>query len=77
MQPYNGISAHDLVDVCWIRSRYSGAKGNCVELASLSDGEIAVRNSRFPLGPALVYTREELLAFLRGAKAGEFDELLA
>jgi hypothetical protein len=47
-----------------------------VEVALLPDGEIAVRNSRFPTGPALVYTRAEIAAFLAGAKAGEFDHVL-
>jgi hypothetical protein len=36
---------------------------------------VAVRNSRHPSGPALVYTRAEIGAFLPGAKAGEIDEL--
>jgi hypothetical protein len=34
-----------------------------------------VRNSRFPSGPALVYTRAEIAAFLAGAKDGEFDHV--
>ena len=36
---------------------------NCVELAALPGGEVAVRNSRDPRGPALVYTRDEVSAF--------------
>jgi len=48
-----------------------------VEVALLPDGEIAVRNSRFPAGPALVYTRAEIAAFLAGAKDGEFDHILS
>jgi len=47
-----------------------------VEVALLPDGEIAVRNSRFPTGPALVYTRAEIAAFLARAKAGMFDHVL-
>jgi hypothetical protein len=34
-----------------------------------------MRNSRDPDGPALVYTRRELAAFIAGAQAGEFDDL--
>ena len=41
----------------------------------LPDGAIAVRNSRDPAGPALVYTRAEVAAFLTGVKNGEFDDL--
>jgi Domain of unknown function (DUF397). len=43
--------------------------------AELDGGAIAVRNSRHPSGPALVYTRAEIDAFLIGVKNGEFDDL--
>jgi Domain of unknown function (DUF397) len=43
--------------------------------ATLPDGEIAARNSRHPPGPALIYTRAEISAFLAGARADEFDDL--
>jgi hypothetical protein len=42
----------------------------------LPSGQIAVRNSRFPDGPVLVYTQGEIAAFVAGAKDGEFDHLL-
>jgi Domain of unknown function (DUF397) len=73
---HNGVSAAALSDVIWRKSSRSGALGNCVELAVLSDGDIAVRNSRFPDGPALVYTRAEIAAFVAGARDGEFDDLV-
>lgn len=72
----NGMSADLLTGVSWRKSKRSGALGNCVEVAALPSGEIAVRNSRFPDGPALVYTRAEIAAFLSGAKDGEFDDVL-
>ncbi|WP_019818906.1 DUF397 domain-containing protein [Saccharomonospora saliphila] len=71
----NGISSELLTDVAWRKSAYSGSMGNCVEVASLRTGEIAMRNSRDPRGPALVYTRAEIAAFLDGVKDGEFDDL--
>ena len=37
----------------------------------LADG-VAVRNSRFPDGPALIFTEAEWDAFVRGIKAGDF-----
>lgn len=46
--------------------------GNCVEVAALDSGGFAVRNSRHPAGPALVFTRAEWLAFLGGVEHGEF-----
>ncbi|MDT0437374.1 MULTISPECIES: DUF397 domain-containing protein [Streptomyces] len=71
----NGVPA-DSLDVHWTKSRHSNAEGNCVEVAALPGGGVAVRNSRDPQGPALVYTPAELAAFLAGAKEGEFDHLL-
>ena len=59
----------------WRKSRASNPRGDCVELARLDGGQVAVRNSRDPLGPTLVYTPAEIAAFLDGAKAGEFDDL--
>ena len=73
---YNGMPATELTDVTWQKSKHSNPNGACVEVAHLPDGEIAVRNSRFPTGPALVYTRAEIAAFLAGAKDGEFDHCL-
>ncbi|MEG3627743.1 DUF397 domain-containing protein [Streptomyces poriticola] len=70
----NGVRASSL-DVRWTKSRHSNAEGNCVEVAPV-DGGIAMRNSRDPDGPALVYTPAEVAAFLAGARDGEFDHLL-
>lgn len=64
--------------VCaWRKSRASNPSGDCVEVARLVGGAIAVRNSRDPSGPALIHTRAEIAAFLQGAKDGEFDDLIA
>ncbi len=69
----NGTSAVSLDGATWTKSRRSGSNGgNCVEVAFLADGEVAMRNSRHPAGPALVFTRAEWDAFLGGAKDGEF-----
>jgi hypothetical protein len=73
--PANGIAATELVGASWRKSTYSNSQGNCVEFAPLPDGSVAVRNSRDPQGPALVYTRAEIAALLAGAKDGEFDDL--
>ncbi|MGI5341271.1 DUF397 domain-containing protein [Streptomyces sp. CA-181903] len=72
----NGTPASAFADAQWVKSSDSIGEGNCVELAQLPGGEVAVRNSRFPDGAALVYTREEMVAFLRGAKRCEFDGLV-
>jgi Domain of unknown function (DUF397) len=46
-----------------------------VEVADLADGAVAMRNSRYPSGPALICTRAEIAAFLDGVKNGELDDL--
>lgn len=71
----NGVQASSITGVRWIKSARSNQSGNCVEVAMLPDGGVAVRNSRHPDGPALVYTRAELTAFVEGAKDGDFDAL--
>ena len=63
-------------DLPWRKSARSNPTGNCVEMAPLPDGAIAVRNSRHREGPVLVYTRAEIAAFVLGAKDGDFDDLL-
>lgn len=59
----------------WRKSAWSNPTGNCVELAPLPGGDVAVRNSRHRDGAVLVYTREEIHAFIAGVKDGEFDDL--
>ena len=69
------MTPQDLHDLAWRKSSYSSSNGQCVEVAATGSG-IAVRDSKNPHGPVLVYTRAEIAAFLAGAKAGEFDDLI-
>lgn len=73
----DGMPATDLHDANWRKSHRSNSQGDCVELADLPGGMIAVRNSRHPGGPALIYTRAEIDAFIRGAQDGDFDDLVS
>jgi Domain of unknown function (DUF397) len=69
----NGMPAAELTGARWVKSTRSGPTGgNCVEVAFLADGQVAVRNSRHPSGPALVFSAQEWDAFTDGAKDGEF-----
>lgn len=59
----------------WRKSTASQENGNCVEMAALPTGEVAVRDSKNPQGAVLTFTRAEVDAWLDGARRGEFDNL--
>jgi hypothetical protein len=63
----------DLDNAVWRKSTRSGPySDNCVEVAFVG-GAIALRDSKNPTGPALIFTPAEWDAFVEGAKDGEFD----
>jgi hypothetical protein len=63
----------DMSQATWRKSTYSGANGDCVEVAGNLPGIVAVRDSKNRGGPALVFPRPAWRAFLSGAKDGEFN----
>jgi hypothetical protein len=69
------LSDCELAGLSWIKANFSNHNGACVEIASTPD-KIAIRDSKDPGGPILVYTPIEFRAFLDGARNGEFDSLL-
>jgi hypothetical protein len=69
------LSDEELAGLAWIKANVSNHNGACVEIASAPD-KIAIRDSKDPGGPILVYTPAEFGAFLDGARNGEFDSLL-
>ncbi|OEU89354.1 hypothetical protein DB35_20540 [Streptomyces abyssalis] len=73
----NGMSARELGAEGWHKP-WSGQNGGaCVEAKKLPDGRVALRQSTDPEGPVLLYTPEEITAFIEGAKAGAADFLTA
>jgi len=58
----------------WRKSTYTGSNGgNCVEVAGNLPGIVAVRDSKDPHGPKLVFSPDEWRAFTAGVRSGEFN----
>ena len=62
-------------NVEWIKSSASAANGNCVEMANFASGDIRVRDSKDPDGPALSFEPDVFALFLADVKHGDFDAL--
>ncbi|MGH3821320.1 MAG: DUF397 domain-containing protein [Pseudonocardiaceae bacterium] len=65
----------ELSTAAWRKSSFSNGTGACVEVALLDDGRTAVRNSNHPEAGVVLFTRAEMGAYIKGVKAGEFDDL--
>ncbi|MER5753967.1 DUF397 domain-containing protein [Streptomyces sp. NPDC002088] len=65
--PRNVPSTTHLHDVRWLRSSYSTGANNCVETARPASGPwaglLAVRDSKDPAGPALLFSPESWAEF--------------
>lgn len=59
--------ADHLIGAGWFKSSYSDNQGGeCVEGARLADGSLAVRDSKSPHGPALLFAPRAWCAFISG-----------
>jgi hypothetical protein len=75
-QVRNGMRAADLDPNGWSKPWSSPNGGSCLEARKLPSGQVALRQSTDPGGPALILEPGEIQAFIEGAKAGLADYLL-
>jgi hypothetical protein len=66
------VSDAERAGLVWHKASASSSWGQCVELA-VATGGVAMRDSKDPDGPILLYTRAEFRAFLDGARNGDFS----
>jgi hypothetical protein len=62
----------EMSEASWITSRACNNSA-CVQVAHLSGGLVALRDSKDTTKPAHVFDGDEWAAFLTGVKNGEFD----
>ena len=73
MDEKSALYATDLTAATWRKSTFTANSGQCIEIAELPGGAIALRDSKSPHREPLRFTSGEWAAFLNGVHAGEFD----
>ncbi|MFE5288034.1 DUF397 domain-containing protein [Nocardia sp. NPDC056611] len=63
----------ELAQAKWFTSSFSQGGQECVEVAFVEQGHVAVRDSKDRTGPAFVFTPAEWDAFTGGVRRGVFD----
>lgn len=73
----NVKDATELTGANWQTPVRSGAEGQCVDVATdlpTLPGHVAVRHSKNPAGPAIVYTDAEWAAFVGSVADGQYTK---
>lgn len=65
----------DLSGAQWFKSSYSSGSQECVEVAHLRGGQVGVRDSKNPAGPALAFAPQEWNAFTHALRRGGFENV--
>lgn len=61
------------LSVVWRKSSYSDTGAQCVEYGIIDDRTAAVRDSKYPTGPALLMPRSRLATFVTAVAEGRFN----
>ncbi|MEU6379270.1 DUF397 domain-containing protein [Streptomyces sp. NPDC046909] len=69
-------AAEDLGAEGWHKPWSGTNGGNCVEAKKLDSGEVALRQSTDPEGPALICSPSAITEFIEAAKGGGADFLV-
>ena len=59
----------------WIKASLSDQTGNCVEMRR-ADESVQIRDSKHPEGAVLKFTKSAFLAWVHGARDGDFTKLI-
>jgi len=67
------VNRTDQSSATWRKSSRSNGQYSCIEVADLDSGYQAVRDSKNPTGPTLIFPRTQWAAFTTGVHTGQFD----
>ncbi|MGH9209737.1 MAG: DUF397 domain-containing protein [Acidimicrobiales bacterium] len=73
--PNPPVTDSELTGLAWRTSSFGGESSDNVEVARLPDGRTALRNQNRPERGTVVFTQAEMAAWIKGCKAGEFDDI--
>ncbi|MEV0105312.1 DUF397 domain-containing protein [Nocardia sp. NPDC050799] len=68
-----GSLSGDLSGARWFKSSHSSGSQECVEVAHLARSEVGVRDSKNPIGPALVFGPTAWDDFTSAVRQGQFE----